>query len=295
MDYAKAGAVVIILLLAAAATAAEIYRETHCFRVTRYSVPAEKLAGIVRDVKILFLSDLHNCAYGNENERLLRSIRDEDPDLILIGGDMLVGKAGIPYETALHFVEQLPEICPTVYANGNHELRMKEEPENYEDAYRIYKNSLEKRGVHFLEDSRIRVELGDASLQICGLELPSSSYRKFRKDRIAASDIEERFGFPASADVYTILLAHNPAYMDAYLEWGADMVLSGHLHGGLIRVPGIGGIVTPQGFLFPRYSGEMTRKGSQTVIVSRGLGTHTLNIRLFNTPELISIQLGGDQ
>lgn len=295
MDYAKAGAVVIILLLAAAAAAAEIYRETHCFRVTRYSVPAEKLAGIVRDVKILFLSDLHNCAYGNENERLLRSIRDEDPDLILIGGDMLVGKAGIPYETALHFVEQLPEICPTVYANGNHELMMKEEPENYEDAYRIYKNSLEKKGVHFLEDSRIRVELGDASLQICGLELPSSSYRKFRKDRITASDIEEHFGFPASADVYTILLAHNPAYMDAYLEWGADMVLSGHLHGGLIRVPGIGGIVTPQGFLFPRYSGEMTQKGSQTVIVSRGLGTHTLNIRLFNTPELISIQLGGDQ
>ena len=295
MDYAKEGVVGIIMLLAAAAAAAEIYRETHCFRVTRYKVPAEKLAGIVRDVKILFLSDLHNCAYGNENERLLRSIRDEDPDLILIGGDMLVGKAGIPYETALHFVEQLPEICPTVYANGNHELRMKEEPENYEDAYRIYKNSLEKKGVHFLEDSRIRVELGDASLQICGLELPSSSYRKFRKDRITASDIEEHFGFPASADVYTILLAHNPAYMDAYLEWGADMVLSGHLHGGLIRVPGIGGIVTPQGFLFPRYSGEMTQKGSQTVIVSRGLGTHTLNIRLFNTPELISIQLGGDQ
>ena len=282
MDYAKAGAAVVILLLAAAAAAAEIYRETHCFRVTRYKVPAEKLAGIVRDVKILFLSDLHNCAYGNENERLLRSIRDEDPDLILIGGDMLVGKAGIPYETAVHVVEQLPEICPTVYANGNHELRMKEEPENYEDAYRIYKNSLEKRGVHFLEDSRIRVELGDASLQICGLELPSSSYRKFRKDRITASDIEEHFGFPASADVYTILLAHNPAYMDAYLEWGADMVLSGHLHGGLIRVPGIGGIVTPPGFLFSRDSGGMTREGSQTGIVRRGLGTPTPNIRLFN-------------
>ena len=86
MDYAKAGAVVIILLLAAAAAAAEIYRETHCFRVTRYKVPAEKLAGILRNVKILFLSDLHNCTYGNENERMLRSIRDEAPDLILIGG-----------------------------------------------------------------------------------------------------------------------------------------------------------------------------------------------------------------
>ena len=287
--------VILILLVLLAAVGLEVWRELHFFKTTHYSVESEHLSGLRKELNVLFLSDLHNCAYGNENERLLRSIRDEDPDLILIGGDMLVGKAGIPYETALHFVGQLPEICPTVYANGNHELRMKEEPENYEDAYRIYKNSLEKRGVHFLEDSRIRVELGDASLQICGLELPSSSYRKFRKDRITASDIEEHFGFPASADVYTILLAHNPAYMDAYLEWGADMVLSGHLHGGLIRVPGIGGIVTPQGFLFPRYSGEMTRKGSQTVIVSRGLGTHTLNIRLFNTPELISIQLGGDQ
>ena len=92
-------------------------------------------------------------------------------------------------------------------------------------------------------------------------------------------------------DQYTILLAHNPAYMDVYLEWGADLVLSGHLHGGLVRIPGLGGIVTPQGFFFPKYSGEMTREGEQTVIVSRGLGSHTLNIRLFNVPELISIHL----
>lgn len=292
MDYVKVGAAAVILLLAVA-VAAEIYRETHHFRVTRYDVSSEKLTGIIRDLKILFLSDLHNCTYGNENERLLRSIRDEKPDLILMGGDMLVGKEGASYETALRFAEQLPEICPTLYANGNHEQRMKEDTETYGDAYETYKKSLKKTGVHFLEDERIRVELGDTDLHICGLELPSSSYKKFRKDKITANDIEEHFGFSASEGAYTILLAHNPAYMDAYLEWGADMVLSGHLHGGLIRVPGIGGIVTPQGFLFPRYSGEMTQEGSQTVIVSRGLGTHTLNIRLFNTPELISIHLRG--
>lgn len=292
MDYVKLGAFVVLLLAAAAATA-EIYRETHCFRVTRYDVSSEKLAGIIRELKILFLSDLHNCTYGNENERLLRSIRDEEPDLILIGGDMPVGKEGVSYETAQQLVKQLPDICPVVYANGNHEQRMKEDTETYGDTYETYKKSLEKSGVHFLEDAGIRVELGDVYLHICGLELPSSSYKKFRKDKITANDIEGHFGFSASEDAYTILLAHNPAYMDAYLEWGADMVLSGHLHGGLIRVPGIGGIVTPQGFLFPRYSGEMTQEDGRTVIVSRGLGTHTLNIRLFNTPELISIRLGG--
>ena len=168
MDYVKLGAFVVLLLAAAAATA-EIYRETHCFRVTRYDVSSEKLAGIIRELKILFLSDLHNCTYGNENERLLRSIRDEEPDLILIGGDMPVGKEGVSYETAQQLVKQLPDICPVVYANGNHEQRMKEDTETYGDTYETYKKSLEKSGVHFLEDAGIRVELGDVYLHICGL------------------------------------------------------------------------------------------------------------------------------
>lgn len=90
---------------------------------------------------------------------------------------------------------------------------------------------------------------------------------------------------------YSILMAHNPAYMDAYKKWGADLILSGHLHGGLVRCPGIGAVVTPQGFLFPKYSGEMRREGEQTIVVSRGLGSHTINIRLFNMPEVIAIEV----
>ena len=82
-----------------------------------------------------------------------------------------------------------------------------------------------------------------------------------------------------------------PAYMDAYKKWGADLILSGHLHGGLVRCPGIGAVVTPQGFLFPKYSGEMRREGEQTIVVSRGLGSHTINIRLFNMPEVIAIEV----
>ena len=80
-------------------------------------------------------------------------------------------------------------------------------------------------------------------------------------------------------------------YMDAYKKWGADLILSGHLHGGLVRCPGIGAVVTPQGFLFPKYSGEMRREGEQTIVVSRGLGSHTINIRLFNMPEVIAIEV----
>ena len=79
--------------------------------------------------------------------------------------------------------------------------------------------------------------------------------------------------------------------MNAYKAWGADLILSGHLHGGIVRIPGLGGVISPQAFLFPRYSGELTLEGDQTVIVSRGLGTHTIHLRLFNTPELVSISL----
>lgn len=292
-----------LIILAAAAVFFEIYREVHHFRITRYEIKSSRLSGLRRETKILFLSDLHNRVYGYGNRDLLQAVRDEKPDLILIGGDMLIGKENTPFDTALDFVRQLPSVCRVFYVNGNHEGRMKEYSEIYNGAYKKYRCSLKKAGVVFLENEICDINLNGQKLSVCGLELPVCTYRKFHKSDINAGIITEYLGrFPEKDrsktdpeskqnSCYTILLAHNPAYMDAYLDWGADLILSGHLHGGLVRIPGIGGIVTPQGFFFPKYSGEMTREGGQTVIVSRGLGSHTLNIRLFNTPELISITL----
>ena len=79
--------------------------------------------------------------------------------------------------------------------------------------------------------------------------------------------------------------------MKEYLAWGADLILSGHLHGGMVRIPGIGGVIGPDFVLFPKYSGEMRRVGDQTVIVSNGLGTHTIHIRLFNPAEVVVLSL----
>ena len=205
---------------------------------------------------------------------------------------MLVGKKETPCDIALDLVRKLPSLCPVYYANGNHEQRMKEETEIYGNVYEVYKRKLEESGVIFLENASQRIKIKDTDISISGLELPCSVYTKFQKAQITEQTISAMLGEPD--DYCTVLLAHNPAYMDAYLKWGADIVLSGHLHGGLIRLPLIGGAVTPQGFFFPKYSGEMTREGDQTVIVSRGLGTHTINIRFLNTPELISIQLDAE-
>lgn len=278
----------IIIVIAAAV---EIYRELHHFCVTKYSVSGPKLAGLTGDAVLVFLSDLHNCTYGENNEALIRAVRAAAPDLILIGGDMLVGKEGADFAPAIDLVRQLPQIAPVYYALGNHEGRMKECPDEYDDAYRRFKASAEESGVKFLENETVRVNCRGIRMDISGLELPVHTYRKFRKADVTSKTVGDCLENRGSRDSYGILLAHNPAYMDAYLGWGADLILSGHLHGGLVRIPGLGGVVTPQGFLFPKYSGEMTREGDQAVIVSRGLGTHTLNIRLFNTPELIVIRL----
>ena len=269
----------ILILIVVIAAAVEIHRELHHFCVTEYNVSCLKLTGLRDDATLVFLSDLHNCTYGRDNAALLQAVRNAGADLILIGGDMLVGKEDTDFHPALDLVKKLPQIAPVYYALGNHEGRMKEEPEDYGHAYEHFKAA--------------RINCRGKFIDLSGLELPVRTYRKFRKAAVTPETVADCLGRqenPARGP-FRILLAHNPAYMDAYLGWGADLVLSGHLHGGLVRIPGLGGIVTPQGFLFPKYSGEMTREGDRTVIVSRGLGTHTLNIRLFNMPELIVIRL----
>lgn len=285
----------LFILIAGGLLGLEIYRELHHFRVTHYTIESQKFKGFSRDLNLIFLSDLHNRVYGEKNELLLQAIRNEKPDLILIGGDMLVGKEDASYDIALDFTSQLPEIAPVLYATGNHEQRMRETPEIYQASYADYRQQLKDRGVLFLENGSCRIEAGTVLLEISGVELPSASYKKLKKLPIRASDIAEylhKDSVSVTEDsVYRILLAHNPAYMNAYKGWGADLILSGHLHGGVMRLPGIGGVITPQAFLFPKYSGEMTKEGEQTIIVSRGLGTHTINIRLFNQPEVVSICL----
>ena len=216
-----------------------------------------------------------------------------EADLILIGGDMLVGKKGCSVAPALKFVSKLPAIAPVYYACGNHEQRMKRKPEVYGEVYQAYQKQLEECGVHFLENSSVLLKEDDCRIRISALELPLATYTKFKKYRVTEQDVTACIEKEA-AD-YEILLAHNPVYFDAYKKWGADLVLSGHLHGGIIRLPGIGGLITPQAIPFPKYSGEMTTEGEQTIIVSRGLGTHTINLRFLNEAEMIVIHLRGEK
>ena len=270
----------------------EWIREIVTFKITHYYIASDKLNQLQRERKIVFLTDLHNNSYGTNNEKLLASVREQNPDLILVGGDMLVGKPEASTKVAEDFVKKLTEISPVYYANGNHEQRMKIYPERFGIKYQEYKTSVEQSGVQFLENEHIDLMFDACPIQIHGLEIPREGYKKFRKTNVSLEQIEERIG-KADSSKYQILLAHNPIYADTYLKWGADLVLSGHLHGGIVRLPGLGGIITPQFRLFPKYSGELTVKNGKSVVVSKGLGTHTIKIRFLNPAEMVVLHLQG--
>lgn len=284
--------IIAVLIIAAVLILLEIYRELHCFKVVTYQVRSGKLKGMKESGRIVFLSDLHNHIYGRENEPLVQKIREISPDLVLVGGDMLVGKKSVPYDNALKTVKEIAKYFPVYYANGNHEQRMKECPEAYDYSYEEYKRELEHAGVCFLENDSRDFIIDECHINITGLEIPRRCYTHFRKEILTVEEIEEGIG-KSREDAFEILMAHNPTYAKTYVEWGADLTLSGHLHGGIVRIPGITGVISPAFELFPKYSGDHYREEGKDIIVSKGLGVHTVCIRLFNQAEIVVAELEG--
>lgn len=283
------GFVVVIILL----IILECIREITTFKTTHYYICSPKWKNC-KARKLVLLSDLHNYQYGKNNEKLLKAVRDENPDLILIAGDMLVGKAGASPKIAKDFVEKLPGICKTFYANGNHEQRMKLEPEKYGDVFEEYKTYLEERGVHFLSNEKACMKWEDSEMEILGLDIPKDGYGKFCKVSIPGDYVESCFGKKEDSK-FQVLIAHNPLFVKEYLKWGADMIVCGHLHGGVARVPLWRGVISPQGGLFPKYSGELTKEGDTSVVVSKGVGLHTIPVRFLNPAEIVVLHIGDSE
>nr|WP_317282175.1 metallophosphoesterase [uncultured Sellimonas sp.] len=282
-------AAILVLLIA------RVLYETHTFRVQHYEVHSTKFPKDMKDWKIVFLSDLHNHEYGKGNEKLLKEVKDQHPDAILVGGDMLIRRHNAETEKVLDFMEKIARICPVYCANGNHEQKMKENTQCYGSIYEEYKKALCDVGIHVLENRTEEIYLGGMKTRIGGLEIPVKYYDKGipgHKPKFEEPKLEEQMKElyqKGETDEYNILLAHQPLYAEQYAKWGIDLILSGHLHGGMVRIPGIGGVISPQLTLFPKYSGEHKRTGDCDVIVSKGLGMHSICIRLFNRAEVVVV------
>lgn len=259
--------------------------DSNRFVTVNYRVADSKIR---KHTRIVLLADLHNKKYGPDNEKLLAAIDAACPDLILSAGDLMTSVKGKSMETAERLVEGLAAKYPFYYANGNHEYRIYHDEETYGPMGREYRSVLQKCSVCLLENES--VSLPGPGIVIWGLDLPVDLYKKFREPRISAEMLEKMMGRPRE-EAFHILLAHNPAFFESYADWGADLTLSGHVHGGVMRLPVLGGVLSTSLTLFPKYDGGFFERNHKKMIISRGLGSHTIPIRVFNPAELVVIDL----
>ncbi|MCC8136809.1 MAG: metallophosphoesterase [Clostridiales bacterium] len=259
------------------------------FKVTRYRIrTAKEQPGSLPAFSAVLLADLHNLSYGEGNRRLLQEIRNANPELVFVAGDMVTSTKEPQMEVAVSLMNELTRQYPVYYVNGNHESRLKQYPDKYGEQYEQYLSAIRSFGVHFLENTAEHLVIHRMPVNVWGLELPLEYYRRFHKEELTVSQMEALLGKPDMPG-YQILLAHHPIYFDTYAAWGADLTLSGHLHGGMVRLPLLGGVVSPQFTLFPRYDRGLYTQGESKMIVSAGLGSHSIPLRVNNPPELVVI------
>lgn len=255
------------------------------FVIRKYTITSNQ---IKEDYKFVMLSDLHNKSYGKDNQKLIDAIYKINPKSVVVAGDMITGTKGEEVHNAVALLKGVSKKYPVIYANGNHEYRMRIYPEIYGMAYDNYMNQLRDCGIIPLINQSCY--LPETNIVFHGCEIDRKYFRKLTKISMEEDYIKELLG-SIDKERFHILIAHHPDYFDAYAKWGADLVLSGHIHGGIIRLPFLGGVVSPSVKLFPYFDGGLYKKEHSTMILSRGLGTHTLPVRLMNPGELIVIEL----
>ena len=257
------------------------------FQITSYEYRTKK---ITQSVKFAVVADLHAHVYGRDNDILIQKIKEQKPDIILVPGDMIVSRYPETYETAYQTFEKLTEIAPVYFSNGNHESRVSKVPVMQTEAFLEYENRVRKLGVHILNNASEEVILHGGKFCISGLEIPLECYGKGSYEPLPEHFIRDVLG-DAKQDAVQILMAHNPMFAKEYAEWGADVSVCGHTHGGLVRIPGIGSVISPQFELFPKYDAGEFNFGDRKVYVSKGLGTHTFHIRVFDRAEVLMIRI----
>lgn len=247
--------------------------------VTSYEVKSNKIPKNFDGYKIIHLSDYHNDTVSE----LIWEIRDENPDIIVCTGDMADDKG--TYIPALRLTEKLAKIAPCYMVTGNHDLWRSDFPKMEEDMKSV--------GACYLHNERIIIKKNSEQIAISGIDDPF--YCGNAKIKPCLSNAADKVG---NYNGYNILLFHRANLLDEFIGYGFDLILSGHMHGGHVRIPGIGGVASPrsswqggENILFPKYFGGVFKVEDTTMIVNRGLGNPTFIPRVFNRPEMVVITL----
>lgn len=247
-------------------------------KTVRYTFESSK---VKKSFKVALITDLHGNWYGKEQSTLIKAIDKEKPDVVLLGGDIFDDI--IDYEESEETIAILSKKYKCYYVTGNHEYWSK-------DIDNII-SIVESYGITVLSGDVDTVDINGQLVNICGVEDPE--YYVYVSDSVSIEEQLKQVDEKVNTDYYTILLSHRPEYYDLYSEYGFDLVLSGHAHGGQWRIPGIlNGLYAPNQGLFPEYAGGLYEYNGGAMVVSRGLDRQGVKApRIFNRPELVIIEV----
>lgn len=257
--------------------------------ITRYTVKSDKVSKQFDNYTIVQLSDFHSKGYKDTTGIIINEIEKINPDIIVMTGDMISWDVENIDELE-RLINELAPKYPTYYINGNHEelaeiLKSKE--------YENFINDIKSLGVSVLKNNYIELIRDEESINLYEIDIPLDGPTGLyvTEEQLDDNYINDVLGKVDESE-FNILLAHNPLFIDDYSRWGADLVLSGHMHGGIIRIPIIGvGIASPEKDYFPKYDAGEFKMGNTIMIVNRGIGASSSGLRVFNKPEISVIKL----
>lgn len=265
----------IILALIAAAAAFLIKDSREDLKISRYEVNSKKLPESFDGFKIVQLSDLHGAEFGEDGMGLVEKVKELEPDIIALTGDFVTDEGDLAAVKKL--AGRLTELCPVYFVSGNHEF-------GSGLAVKV-RNILERAGVKYLSNEYLTISRGEDEILLGGVEDPLAY-----ADMLSPDELAQKMN-DAAPDAFKILLGHRNYWMTEYPELPVDLIFCGHAHGGLIRIPGVGGLIGTDRRLFPDFDAGEYNNGRYTLIVSRGLGNSVPIPRIFNRPEIVCVEL----
>lgn len=265
----------IILALIAAAAAFLIKDSRDDLEISRYEVASQKLPESFDGFKIVQLSDLHGAEFGEDGMELVEKVKELEPDIIALTGDFVTDEGDLAAVEKL--AARLVKLCPVYFISGNHEF-------GSGLAVKV-RNILERAGVKYLSNEYLTINRGDDEILLGGVEDPLAY-----ADMLSPDELAQKMN-DAAPDAFKILLGHRNYWMTEYPELPVDLIFCGHAHGGLIRIPGVGGLIGTDRRLFPDFDAGQFNNGRYTLIVSRGLGNSVPIPRIFNRPEIVCVEL----
>ena len=265
----------IILALIAAAAAFLIKDSRDDLEISRYEVKSQKLPESFDGFKIVQLSDLHGAEFGEDGMELVEKVKELEPDMIALTGDFVTDEGDLAAVEKL--AARLVKLCPVYFVSGNHEFGSGLAIE--------VRNILERAGVKYLSNEYLTISRGEDEILLGGVEDPLAY-----ADMLSPDELAQKMN-DAAPDAFKILLGHRNYWMTEYPELPVDLIFCGHAHGGLIRIPGVGGLLGTDRRLFPDFDAGEYNNGRYTLIVSRGLGNSVSIPRVFNRPEIVCVEL----